>query len=366
MGKHLENTSYNIPSTHLWNHHSVQQDTIPKVQPKDTTEAIPEGINPLFLMIERKSQEVEAIKEQIDQPKPTVFHRPVVTKVDTTCYICRDKEHTPLHAIVVSDGEQAPLPLIGNTLYDVEYYNEFVNLNQQVFIETKPSQPTGKIIIKPLEQSEFSTPWLFFPMVAMLILLAFLKVFFSKEIREVFRGALFFHIGKKINRENPIVLNRFFRVLDIATLVSLPIAIVQISNLINYPDYGYIDTTKLILYILIGLTIFRAFRFFSSKIIGFVSNQALAIDLLHTNQLIYTRLLGVILIPLNLLMLYAAGNARIAFVYLTISALAIIMIYRGVRIVQVFLFNGFSMFYLFLYLCALEIIPILIIISEIF
>jgi hypothetical protein len=365
MGKLLENTSYNNPLTHLWNHHSIQQDTIPKVQPKDTTEAIPEGINPLFLMIERKSREVEAIKEQVEQPKPAVLRRPVVANVDTTCYICRDKEYTPLHA-VVSGGEQSPLPLVGSTLYDVEYYNEFVNLNQQVFIETQPSKPTGKITIKPLERSEINAPWLFFPMVAMLILLAFLKIFFSKELREVFRSALFFHIGKKITRENPIVLNRFFRVLDIATLISLPVAIVQITNLIDYPDYGNIDTTKLILYILIGLTIFRAFRFFSLKIIGFVSNQAVAIDLLHINQLIYTRLLGVILIPLNLLMLYAAGSARMAFVYITLSALAIIMIYRGVRIVQVFLFNGFSMFYLFLYLCALEIIPILIIISEIF
>lgn len=366
MGKLWEHTwsiiSTPIPGDYL----SYQQDSIPKPQPKDTLNTLPEGINPLFLLIERKTQEVEAIKEQTEQAITPVVRRQAVPKVDTTCYICRDGSHRSLHAVVEQEGAIWTPALIHETLYDAYHYKEFVNVNRQVFIETIPAEPVRHIQIKPLGQEGQKTSWLFYPMLAMLILLVLLRLLFAKQINNLFRGALFFHIGKKIMSENTIAQNRFFRILDAAMLISLPVAFIQMINILELPTHRVDNYALLALYISLSFVGYRAFRYVSNKTIGFVSNQAQAVLSLHINQLIYERLFGLVLIPLNLLMLYASSGAKVATLYITLGVFALVLIFRILRTLQVFLFNRFSMFYLFLYLCALEIIPTLIIFNEFF
>jgi len=366
MGKLWEHTWSNTSTPISGDYLSYQQDTIPKPQPKDTLDTIPEGINPLFLLIERKTQEVEAIKEQTEQAITPVVRRQAVPEVDTTCYICRDGSHRPLHTVVEQEGVIWTSAFSHETLYDAYHYNEFVKVNQQVFIETIPAEPVRHIHIKPLEQESQKTSWLFYPMLAMLILLVLLRLLFAKQINNLFRGALFFHIGKKIISENTIVQNRFFRMLDAAMLISLPVAFIQMINILELPTHRVDNYALLAIYISLSFVGYRAFRYISNKTIGFVSNQAQAALSLHINQLIYERLFGLVLIPLNLLMLYASSGAKVATLYITLGVLALVLIFRILRTLQVFLFNRFSMFYLFLYLCALEIIPTLIIVNEFF
>lgn len=365
MGFSSTNNSSVTTSATLYSRIDYQQDTIPKAQPADTTEVATEGINPLFLMIERKTQQVDSIKQQAEQPKVPAPRRVVIPKVDTTCYLCRDGSHLPLYELIKNNPQFNQLPFVDETLYDANYYNEHINLNQQVFIELKPSKHTQTITINQRVEPNVKSQWLFYPMVGALILLVFLKLFFTKQLNELVKSALFFHIGKKITRDNPIVLNRVFRILDFTLLISIPIAAIQAINLLGLNSSVDINNITLSLYIIAGLLGYRAFRFIAFKLMGYIANQGQAMDLLHTNQLVYTRIFGVLLIPLNLLMLYVSSSAQLIFMYLTATIAVIIFGYRLLRTIQVFLYSRFSMFYLFLYLCALEIIPVLIIIKEI-
>ena len=360
---HIRSIAYSPkPLDHL----SFQPDTIPKPQSKDTLDTKHEGINPLFLLIERKTQEVEAIKEQAEKPAAPVVRRPTIPKVDTTCYICREGEHQSLHAIVDQGTVMSSQPFVEHMLYDASYYNSHVHTNQQVFIETIPGKPTNGIHIKPIEQADASYGWLFFPMMVVLIITVFIKFYFSKHINGLFKGAVFFHIGKKTLQENTITLNRFFRMLDTVLLVSLPIAAIQAIIITDSENFTPKQFPVFALYVSFGFLVYRAFRFISNRSIGFISNQRQAMVTLHINQLIYERIFALLLIPLNLLMLYSSADAKAVFLFLSFGVFGFSVVLRLFRTAQVFLFNGFSMFYLFLYLCALEIIPILIVINEFF
>jgi hypothetical protein len=71
---------------------------------------------------------------------------------------------------------------------------------------------------------------------------------------------------------------------------------------------------------------------------------------------------GLVLLPVNILLAYAPGDTRVWLVPLSLSVLGALFLYRLARAVLIWLgIPGFSVFYLFLYLCTFEIAPLLVI-----
>ena len=349
-----------------------QQDTIPKGQAQqDTSETIPEGINPLFIMIERKSAEVEAIKDSIEakttvarKPKP----KPKPKQLDTTCYICPVGQPQTFTSVYKTAKSKKLDQFTNQYLFDAEHYFNQVDVNRQVFIETQPSQNHRQpvsISIKPLAQYQSPMSWLFYPVFSLLALLIFVKIFFDRSLKDIFRSALFFYNAKKMFREKPSGLNNLFRLLDISFYLSVPIFVIIALNTLGV-SIEVVQTFYIGGYTLIGLVLLRIFRFITAGLAGFISNRGEQLKELHLNQLLYARILGIVLIPLNILALYTFDPVQLVVVYVIIAISAIAILFRLVRIVQVFLSNQLSIFYLFLYLCALEFIPLFIVFKEIF
>lgn len=346
----------------------LQQDTIPKVKlQQDTSATTHEGINPLFLMIERKSAEVEAYRESLVVKSPVVY-RPKPKLVDTTCYICPlGQPQTLVSAIERAEGNKLN-QFTNQNLYDAQYYLDHIAVNQQVFIETQPAQNHYQPIsinVKPLPQNQAQLSWLFYPVFSLLILLVFIRVFFAKHLQDVFRSTLFFHSAKKMFWENASLLGNLFRLLDISLYISIPTSVIIVLNTLDV-NIEVTQTYYIGFYTLIGLILLRIFRSITTWTVGFVSNQSEQLKQLNLNQHLHARVLGIALIPLNILALYTFEPAQLAVVYTILGITTIILFLRFIRIVQVFLFNQFSMFYLFLYLCALEFIPLLLVFKEIF
>lgn len=346
---------------------SFQQDTLPKKQIPDTTKANTQGINPLFLMIERKTQEVEAYKEQVEQARVRIVRKPSAPP-DTTCYICPTAAKVPLHKLLSKHQSIEDLPFTEAILLDRDFYNSNVKTDGRVFIETRSTnsfQTSKEIVIKPLTNNQTSTSWVFYPVLASLVLLLFLKMFFSKLLTEVFRSILYFHIGNKFTKDNSFLLSRFFRLLDVIFFVTLPV-----SAIIVLDHFGILKTTGipsplLALYIILGLLGYRIFLYITSIAVGYIADFSSEFSQIHASKILYSRSMGLVLVPLNALYLFSDGIAQQVFLFFTAGLLLIIIIVRLLRTFQVFLYNGFSVFYLFLYLCALEIIPILIVLKEI-
>ncbi len=346
---------------------SLQQDTLPKKQAPDTTNTNTQGINPLFLMIERKTQEVEAYKEQVEQARIRIV-RKSSTPPDTTCYICPTAAKVPLHKLLSEHQSFEDLPFTEVVLLDRNFYNSNIKTEGRVFIETRITtslQKSKEIVIKPLTNNQASISWTFYPVLASLVLLLFLKMFFSKLLTEVFRSILYFHIGNKFTKDNSFLLSRFFRLLDVIFFITLPVSVIIVLNHFDILQKTGIPSPLLALYLILGLLGYRIFLFITSMATGYISDFSSEFSQIHANKILYTRTMGLILVPINALYLYSEGVARSVFLYFTAGLLFVLICGRLFRTFQVFLYNGFSMFYLFLYLCALEIIPILIVLKEI-
>lgn len=344
---------------------SIQQDTIPIQQPRDTTEETTEGIDPLFLIIERKSQEVEAIKEEVSTYKKQLVKK-ALPKQDTTCQICPKSEPLPLFAIV----ESSSLPKNTfdiNPLYDKSFYLSNYSRSKPVFIETKDNGSNNKeLLIKPesLGKGSPSIDWVFFPLIGLILILGYLRIKFPTQLSSLIRSTFFFFVANKLTKESSFHWGRFFVVLDVIYISSIPILTILV---INHIGIGYDQNISLIaLLTAIGLLGYKFYRFIFLKALGLVTSQSSAFETLRFNQLLYSRVMGIVLVPLLLVFAYSTQTLQTASLYTIALVFSLILIFSIIRTLQVFIFKGFSIFYLILYLCALEIIPVLVIVKEIF
>jgi hypothetical protein len=237
-----------------------------------------------------------------------------------------------------------------------------------VFIETSgtPSVSTVPLRANPLNTKSVSFDWILFPIIIILSLTAIIKVKFYKQISELFRGSLFFFLANKLTRDNSVLWNRIFFFLDLIFILAVPIVVIISLNYLNITNRPSDNTIQLALYVLIGIIGLKLFRLLSIKAIGFVSDRYNEIDFINYHQQIYPRVLGLLLVPIVFIMIYISQQLQpIAFVIL-LSTIAITMILRVVRLFQTFIAKGISLFYFILYLCALEIIPVFVIIKEFF
>jgi hypothetical protein len=198
-------------------------------------------------------------------------------------------------------------------------------------------------------------------MIGLLILLGFLKLFILKETLELFRGSIFFRIANKILRDTSAIWTRFFLLLDFVPFIAIPISATLALNHFILLQGITQNSYLFALYVFLALLAFRVFRYITIKLIGLIANQNVEARILLSNQLIYTRIFALFLIPVNLILAYSSGSFQIGLFYAMGVFFGIILLLRIVRTLQVFLYNGYSLFYFILYLCALEIIPILLV-----
>lgn len=348
----------------------TQQDTTFRPSAQDSAEARAFGVDPIFIMNERRAQEVTELKAKQQRIALWKLKQLTEKKVDTTCYICPDTEILPFYTLV-TNFESATDHYFKDykELCDFKYFSRLQRKMEPVFIEKIQEQPNSlkslKIISRPETQKDQAN-WFFFPLFALIIMLAILKVFYGRYVNNFFQSSFFLFVASKIHRENSLLGKRIIWMLDVVFFISLPIFSVSALEHFNLLSGADKSNLFIALVIFLGLVLFRLFRFIFIRFVAFFTETVSELDEFYFNQLIYPRILGITLVPMVLLFTYSTGMFSEVILYLTLFVTAIILIIRYIRSFQVFIFKGFSIFYFLLYLCALEIAPILVLAKAIF
>jgi hypothetical protein len=113
----------------------------------------------------------------------------------------------------------------------------------------------------------------------------------------------------------------------------------------------------------LGLIVLYSIKTFSCRLIGFlfkVPNEFA--EYIHNINL-FNKNIGLFLFPIVILYPYIDESIRPAVLYLGIAILSIMFLLRTIRGFQIIMRKGVSFFYLILYLCAIEILPVLIVVK---
>jgi len=202
--------------------------------------------------------------------------------------------------------------------------------------------------------------WITIAFIIMFLLLGFAKLLFKERLTELV--FLFFSKNYLLNygKENQLIINGFNTVLFIVQIIIFSLFV--LAYIAFYKMEILIDgSLDVFLKICLNLTVFFLFRYLIGKLLGVLFDVKQQQEFLTFAKMSYLYSVSLLILPFLLFIFYTKTYNLLIF-QLLIVVFTILLIIRYVVIFQNnknFIFR--NLFYFILYLCALEIAPVLLI-----
>jgi len=246
--------------------------------------------------------------------------------------------------------------------YDNSIYNYITPLppGKQFHLTTSVFKPhnlepkhTG-----PLAINQQATDWITIVFLACLFIFAWIQTSYSKRLSQIFRAVAQQHHINQLERDGNLFKERIALGLSLNYFMVASIFIFQILHEFGSIPVGF--NNLVITGIIFGaILVYQVLKSLAIRVSGVIFNSSESARQYQLIILIFNYIIGIVLLPVVIIAFY--WNS----VFFLISGLAIISLLILYRLVRGFLTGlnnkSYNLFYLFLYLCTLEILPLLLI-----
>jgi len=240
------------------------------------------------------------------------------------------------------------------------------NKAKTIFLVNKNNitQSTGTDVFAK-ETIQNHNDWTIIPLLLGFFVLASIITIYRKYLGQLFYKIFHRFSTSRNQKEKSIPYQRLTIILDFLFVISLALLIDQVlKKLVLYSPPEQFPFLIFIIFC-VFLAALRVVRWIIFKLSALFADKKIFFNELYSNSNLYTRSLGVFLLPTVFFITYTTGFISTLLIYLSVSLTIIVLIFRLIRIFKVFVVSGFSIFYFILYLCALEIAPLLVILKEV-
>ena len=209
------------------------------------------------------------------------------------------------------------------------------------------------------ERIVFSPDWLTIVFLVILLLIAIIKNNFSEQLSSLFSLLYSDKYYSDFGKVKPLIWNNFnILFFLIFILVSAVMIYYSLNAYVNDSfrfDLGYF------LKILTGVLIYLVLRYTFEVILSSLFEIFEEYKFFSFVKLSNLFLISVYLLPVLLFITYVNSSQYVIFIGAALIFLALVILFRYIKALQYDRINFSNIFYLFLYLCALEIAPIILI-----
>jgi hypothetical protein len=226
---------------------------------------------------------------------------------------------------------------------------------QQIAVQPKgiilPSRPFGY----------HSTDWFTFLLFFSLILFVFVRNSSEKYFPLLFKSITNYLVSSKLFREQNISLMQGSAIMELFYLIVLGLFGFQLIKYfgLSLPFSGFIA----FLICFGAIMFFFLLKLLAYKILGFVSETLPDTNEFLFNMKNHNKVLGILLLPLVSFAAWSPAWNPKFFLIAGLILIALFYLIYLVRGMKILLKKHYSIFYLFLYLCTLEILPLLLLIK---
>lgn len=202
--------------------------------------------------------------------------------------------------------------------------------------------------------------WLMALLVGMLFLLAFIRLQFSSKLKDYKQALFSYQQFRKIYREQNSTSLRLGIFLSLVFYLSLALIIyyTYFHFSIEMLDIGGFVTTGVIVLFILGY--YTIFAIVNKILAHLFESYELVNEYLH-NIFFINRLLGLILLPILIIYPYVSQEIGLFLLFGAYIVVALSYLIRWFRGIQISFTHRLPYFYMILYLCSLEIIPLMLI-----
>ncbi len=219
---------------------------------------------------------------------------------------------------------------------------------------------------RPLAGETYQAAWVFYTLLFIVLLFTWVKAFYNKTLRQI-ADAFFNNIAtNQLVRDENILVQRTSVILTIVFNLSLAFLIYQAS--IHYEWNSEYAGSGFGRFLLISLVVsfIYSMKFILLRLVGFIFNGDKPVGTYIFNIFLINNVLGMLLIPLIIGVAYLPAGYREFLIKIALSlffAAFLYRIYRGVLVGTTV--PDLPIVYLFLYLCTLEILPLMIVMKAV-
>ncbi len=239
------------------------------------------------------------------------------------------------------------------------------NSNVNVSPTKDPVLKKKTVLKKEKEKSGTSTnSLLFWLMTSVLIGLAFFITIFRNYLTKVYRSFFNHNILRLSHREQRSSVDFPYLFLYLLFFINLSIFIF-LSATKFYPQYVAADASNLLQ---IGGVVAGtyALKHFVLNFLDYVFQIKPEMGLYNFTIMVFNNMLGIILVPLNFAIAFASPGLAKSLIFIGLLAILGVFLFKALRsfLLAMKLFS-FHKFHFFIYLCAVEIAPVIVLIKYI-
>jgi hypothetical protein len=257
----------------------------------------------------------------------------------------------------LADSFAAPYLTVDSTRKSLFYTKNITDFNAFLNIP-----PHDKVILAGGQNRKYRDAWLIAAIIGLLIYTALLNIFLGKDIKSVIQSFYNKQALAQLDMEGGLINSWAF--IGLFVLFSLTSGLVLYQLTVYYGVSYSITGFQLFLSLSVMVSILFALKFFVLKLIGFVFDiNRMVSEYIAVLNLTYFNIGFVLLTVGSCFSLLSSRFIPVLLVF-TVAIIAIIFAWQYLRNSVSIISNiRFHKFYLFIYLCALEICPILILIK---
>lgn len=196
------------------------------------------------------------------------------------------------------------------------------------------------------------------------VVYVYLKTQYRKKINEVFNVFFSNRTLNKLSREDYALNNRLSLGMMLVFILTSSLFLYELNDRYKWMKtiYGYEFWTYVKIILIVSGLFFS--KIFMVRMLGMIFNRSHEAEEQIFNIFLFNKVLGLFLFPIVIGIVFIDAHYKNLFIYSVPILLSLIFIYRILRSFSSYITDSnFSKLYLFMYLCALEIIPLVVIIK---
>ena len=299
------------------------------------SDSLPATVNEITSKTESNINQNERIVKELTREQQTV-------RVDTFPYANLNWNNASTNFLIQNSLSGIPVPGEHEILH--------LGSEQKGFTRQQP--------ISPAERNRVQEDWLTGLLLLIVLLFIAIRSFYGKVFTQLADSLTNYHISSKLYQEKNVLTKRVNLVLDTIYFVVFSVFIFEFNRhfgILN-PKYNGFFLFGAILAILI---LYSLIRIILLHLTGFLfDSRSLFSEYIH-HSFIFNKGLGIVLFPVCIAVLFIQPGLVKYFIYLGIFIVALAFILKTIRSLKIILWKDVLLFYLILYLCTLEILPLL-------
>jgi hypothetical protein len=216
----------------------------------------------------------------------------------------------------------------------------------------------------PVPLNRENSDWTFYVILFIVGAFTFIKVIHSKNLKQIREAFLSNTMSNQIVRDESILFQRASVFLTVIFYIVGALFLYKLSTFyeVSYPYLPSGFGRFLIFVLLISLV--YSLKLILLKLVGFIFQVDRAVTSYIFNVFLINNVLGIVLIPILICVFFMPPAYITSLIHVGEALVVLAFVYRIIRGITIGLsYPNFSVYYLFLYLCSLEIAPLLFLIK---